>query len=192
MHWWHQVLARGDKRLIGHQLVIQMSYKCQKNCFLYESMRFHNFLCSAIEMSCVTHNVYFFSMWHCDISFSISLVQPECRSHKCWTTEGWPDADQATKILTGSKLNPDDPDDEMSYDAMMRMLWGSNFALKLTMIIQGTQEAVVSFIVLMVNCTIQQICCINILCLWLLTSTLWPNCDHVLIIISSSSFTFSL
>ena len=125
-------------------------------------------------------------------SFSISLVQPECRSHKCWTTEGWPDADQATKILTGSKLNPDDPDDEMSYDAMMRMLWGSNFALKMTMIIQGTQEAVVSFIVLMVNCTIQQICCINILCLWLLTSTLWPNCDHVLmIIISSSSFTFS-
>ena len=127
-------------------------------------------------------------------SFSISLVQPECRSHKCWTTEGWPDADQATKILTGSKLNPDDPDDEMSYDAMMRMLWGSNFALKMTMIIQGTQEAVVSFIVLMVNCTIQQICCINILCLWLLTSTLWPNCDHVLMIImmiSSSSFTFS-
>ena len=61
---------------------------------------------------------------------------------------------------------------------MMRMLWGSNFALKLTMIIQGTQEAVVSFIVLMVNCTIQQICCINILCLWLLTSTLWPNCDQ--------------
>ena len=55
----------------------------------------------------------------CDISFSISLVQPECRSHKCWTTEGWPDADQATKILTGSKLNHDD---EMSYDAMMRML----------------------------------------------------------------------
>ena len=54
----------------------------------------------------------------CDISFSISLVQPECRSHKCWTTEGWPDADQATKILTGSKLNPDDPDDEMSYDAL--------------------------------------------------------------------------
>ena len=58
------------------------------------------------------------------------------------------------------------------------MLWGSNFALKMTMIIQGTQEAYVSFIVLMVNCTIQHICCINILCLWLLTSTLWPNCDQ--------------
>ena len=49
----------------------QMSRQ-EKNCFLYESMWFHNFLCSAIEMSYEIHNVYFFSMWHIIFYFSCS------------------------------------------------------------------------------------------------------------------------
>ena len=70
MHWWHQVLARGDKRLIGHQLVIQMSNKCQDRRKIVSCMNRCDFIIFyVLLLKCLMKYTMCISFL-CDISFS--------------------------------------------------------------------------------------------------------------------------